>query len=68
MMSNNKSQKSLSSALKIILISSSICVVLTILAAVFTGEMLYLVASVLFAGSAIAGVWVVRKLQRTLGQ
>lgn len=67
-MSTNKSQKSLSSALKIILISSSICVVLTIAAAVFTGELLYLLASVLFAASAVAGVWVVRKLQRTLGQ
>lgn len=67
-MSTNKSQKSLSSALKIILISSSICVVLTIAAAVFTGELLYLVASVLFVASAVAGVWVVRKLQRTLGQ
>lgn len=66
-MSTNKTQKSLSSALTIILISSSICIVLTIGAAVLTGELLYLVASVLFAGSAVAGVWVVRKLQRTLG-
>lgn len=41
---------------------------LTIVAAVMTGEMLYLLASVLFAVSAGAGVWVVRKLQRTLGQ
>jgi len=67
-MSKKTSQTSLSSALKIILISSTICVMLTILAAVFTGEMLYLVASVLFAASAVAGLWVVRKLQRTLGQ
>lgn len=67
-MSKKNTQKTLSSSLTIILISTSICMVLTIAAAMLTGEMLYLVAAVLFAGSAVAGVWVVRKLQRTLGQ
>jgi hypothetical protein len=67
-MSKKNQQKSLASALTIILVSSGICVILTVAAAVFTGELLYLLASVLFVGSAIAGIWVVRKLQRTLGQ
>lgn len=67
-MSTQNQQKSLASALTIILISSGICVVLTVVAAAITGELLYLLASVLFVGSAIAGIWVVRKLQRTLGQ
>lgn len=67
-MSTKNQQKSLASALTIILISSGICVVLTVVAAAITGELLYLLASVLFVGSAIAGIWVVRKLQRTLGQ
>jgi predicted neutral ceramidase superfamily lipid hydrolase len=67
-MSQKNTQKTLSSSLTIILVSTSICIILTIVAAVITGEMLYLVAAVLFAGSAAAGVWVVRKLQRTLGQ
>ncbi|MEY3385455.1 MAG: hypothetical protein RIR53_266 [Bacteroidota bacterium] len=62
-----KRKTSLSSALSTILISAGVCVVLTILAAVITGEMLFLVASALFAVSGGAGVWVVRRLQRTIG-
>jgi hypothetical protein len=62
-----KRKASLSSALTTILISAGVCVVLTILAAVITGEMLFLVASALFAVSGGAGVWVVRRLQRTIG-
>lgn len=67
-MSKKNTQKSLSSSLMIILISTSVCIILTIAATVITGEMFYLIAAVLFAGSGVAGVWVVRKLQRTLGQ
>ncbi|HBB26519.1 MAG TPA: hypothetical protein DCZ59_09665 [Bacteroidetes bacterium] len=62
-----KRSTSLSSALTIILISTTVCVVLTALAAFITGEMLFLLATVLFAISGGAGVWVVRRLQRTIG-
>ncbi|MBU3699197.1 MAG: hypothetical protein FGM33_04195 [Candidatus Kapabacteria bacterium] len=62
-----KSKASLSSALVIILLSSCVCLVLTILAAYITGELLFLLAGALFAISGGAGVWVVRRLQRTIG-
>ena len=67
-MSKKNTAKSLSSSLTIILVSTAVCVVLTVVAAMFTGELLYLVATALFIVSGVAGVWVVRKLQRTLGQ
>jgi hypothetical protein len=63
-----KTKSSLSSALTLILVCSIVCVVLTIIASVVTGESLFLLASVLFAISGAAGVWVVRKLQRTIGR
>jgi hypothetical protein len=62
-----KQSSSLSSALTIILISTTVCVVLTAVAAFITGEMLFLLATVLFAISGGAGVWVVRRLLRTIG-
>lgn len=62
-----KRSTSLSSALTIILISATVCVILTVAAAVVTGESLFLLASALFAISGAAGVWVVKKLQRTIG-
>jgi hypothetical protein len=49
-----------------ILISTSICVVLMVLAAIWTGEWLYLVAALLFAVSGGAGVWVVRRLRASI--
>lgn len=67
-MSKKNTAKSLLSSLTIILISTAVCVVLMVVAAAFTGELLYLVAAALFIVSGVAGVWVVRKLQRTLGQ
>lgn len=67
-MSKKNTSKSLASSLVTILVCSALCVVITIVAAIFTGELLYLVASVLFAVSGAAGWWVVRRLQRTLGQ
>ncbi|MFM8770748.1 MAG: hypothetical protein ACKOE4_01795 [Candidatus Kapaibacterium sp.] len=62
-----KKSASLSSALTMILLCSIVCVVLTVAAAVVTGELLFLLASALFAISGGAGVWVVRRLQRTIG-
>lgn len=62
-----KRKNSLASALTIILICTTICVVLTVAAAFVTGEMLFLLAAVLFTISGGAGVWVVRRLQRTIG-
>ncbi len=63
-----KTKSSLSSALTLILVCSIICVVLTVVASAVTGETLFLLASMLFAISGGAGVWVVRRLQRTIGR
>lgn len=63
-----KKNTSLSSALTLILICMGICVALTVAAAIVTGELLFLVASVLFAVAGGSGVWVVRRLQRTIGR
>ena len=63
----SKTKNSLGSALVIILLSSLVCVALTVVAAVVTGEMLYLIASGLFAVSGIAGVLVVRNLSKKMG-
>lgn len=59
-------KKSLGSALVVILISSVLCVLLTVAAAIVTGEMLYLVAAVLFLISGVSGIWVVRNLDRKI--
>jgi len=59
-------KKSLGSALVVILISSVLCVLLTVAAAIITGEMLYLVAAVLFLISGVSGIWVVRNLDRKI--
>ena len=61
-----KNKNSLGSALVIILVSALICVALTVVAAIVTGEMLYLAASALFAISGGAGVFVVRNLSQKL--
>ncbi|MEN9282399.1 MAG: hypothetical protein RL594_1334 [Bacteroidota bacterium] len=63
-----KKNTSLSSALTWILVCTGLCVVLTVVAAFVTGELLFLLASLLFAISGGAGVWVVRRLQRTIGR
>lgn len=61
-----KKKQSLGSALVIILVSALICVVLTVAAAVVTGEPLYYVAAALFGISGIAGVYVVRNLTQKM--
>jgi len=60
-------KKSLGSALVTILASSFLCFALTVAAAIATGEWLYLVAGVLFVISGLAGIWVVRSLQKKIG-
>jgi len=60
-------KQSLGSALVIILASALVCTALTVIAAVVTGEMLYLVAAGLFLISGVAGVYVVRSLSRKMG-
>lgn len=62
----SRGSSTLSNALIIILVSTSICVVLVIGAALFTGEMLYLLAAVLFAVSGGAGMWAVRRLRAAI--
>ncbi len=62
----SRGSSTLSSALIIILVSTSVCVVLVVGAAILTGEMLYLLAAVLFAISGGAGVWVVRRLRAAI--
>lgn len=59
-------KKSLGSALVVILISSVLCVLLTVAAAIITGETLYLVAALLFLISGVSGIWVVRNLDRKI--
>jgi hypothetical protein len=64
--SSSRTSSTLTSALVTILVSTSICVILVVVAAIWTGEMLYLVAAALFAISGGAGVWVVRRLRATI--
>jgi hypothetical protein len=64
--SSSRTSSTLTSALVTILVSTSICVILVVVAAIWTGEMLYLVAAALFAISGGAGVWVVRRLRETI--
>lgn len=52
----------LDSARNLILGSSIFSVIVTVFAAWFTGDWLFLVAGVLFLGSGIAGIFVVRSL------
>jgi hypothetical protein len=59
--------KSLGSALKVILFSTAVCVVLTVAAAIATGEMLYLAAAALFFISGVASIYVVRSLKAKIG-
>lgn len=61
-------QKSLGSALVIILVSALICVILTVAAAIITGEWLYYIAAALFGISGLAGVYVVRNLTQKMNQ
>ena len=63
-----KKKNSLGSALVTILVSALICVVLTITAAVVTGEPLYYVAAALFGISGLAGVYVIRNLTRKMNK
>lgn len=62
----SRTSSTLTSALITILVSASICVILVVVAAIWTGEMLYLVAAALFAISGGAGIWVVRRLRATI--
>lgn len=62
----SRGDSTLSSALIIILVSTSVCVVLMIGVAILTSEMLYLLAAGLFAVSGGAGVWVVRRLRAAI--
>jgi hypothetical protein len=64
--SSSRTSSTLTSALVTILVSTSICVILVVVAAIWTGEMLYLVAAALFAISGGAGVWVVHRLRATI--
>lgn len=57
-----KKSSSLSGALTLILGCALLCVVVTVMAGIFTGEWLYYVAALLFAISGIVGVVVVRSL------
>ncbi len=61
-----KGKQNLGSALVIILISSAICFALTVAAAIFTGEYLFLIAGALFVVSGGAGVWVVQNLKKKI--
>ncbi len=65
---SSRSSSTLTSALVTILVSTSICVILVVVAAIWTGEMLYLVAAALFAISGGAGIWVVRRLRATISK
>ncbi len=64
--SSSRTSSTLTSALVTILVSTSIGVILVVVAAIWTGEMLYLVAAALFAISGGAGIWVVRRLRATI--
>ncbi len=64
--SSSRTSSTLTSALVTILVSTSICVIFVVVAAIWTGEMLYLVAAALFAISGGAGIWVVRRLRATI--
>jgi ABC-type bacteriocin/lantibiotic exporter with double-glycine peptidase domain len=66
MTSSSRTSSTLTSALITILISTSLCVVLVVVAAIWTGEWLYLVAALLFAISGGAGIWVVRRLRAAI--
>lgn len=57
-----KSSQSLGSALVLILVCAALCVAVTIVAGIITGEWLYYVAAFLFATSGTVGVYVVRSL------
>lgn len=59
-------QKSLGSALVIILVSAVVCMLLMVAAAVITGEWLYYIAGTLFAISGLAGIYVVRNLSQKM--
>lgn len=59
---------SLKGALKTILVSCSLAVIITVVTALYTGEMLFLLASLLFATSGVAGILVVRSLSQKIGQ
>lgn len=60
--------KSLGSALVTILLSVTVCVILMVAAAIITDQGLYYVAAGLFAVSGVAGVYVVRALQKKIGR
>ncbi len=60
-------KNSLGSALITILISVSVAVILMVVAAVITGDMLYLIAAGLFLISGVASIYVVRNLKDKMG-
>jgi hypothetical protein len=60
-------KNSLGSALITILVSVSVAVVLMVVAAVITGDMLYLIAAGLFLISGVASIYVVRNLKDKMG-
>jgi hypothetical protein len=62
-----KKKNSLGSALITILVSVSVAVVLMVVAAVITGDMLYLIAAGLFLISGVASIYVVRNLKDKMG-
>ncbi|MCO6466156.1 MAG: hypothetical protein J5I53_06040 [Bradyrhizobiaceae bacterium] len=57
-----KTTASLTSALSLILVCATLCVIVTVIAGIVTGEWLYYVAAVLFAFSGGAGLYVVKAL------
>lgn len=65
-MNTVKKKQTLSSALIIILTSNAIAVVFAVIATVYTGDWLYAAAGALFAVSGVAGIYVVRSLQRKI--
>ncbi|MBI2794784.1 MAG: hypothetical protein HYX66_09080 [Ignavibacteria bacterium] len=63
-----RNKNSLNGALKTILVSCSMAMIITVVTALYTGETLFLVASALFAISGTVGVFVVKSLSRKIGQ
>ena len=59
-------KSSLNSALVIIVVSCTICVLLTAIAAVVTGDWLFATASVLFTIAGVSSIYVVRALKQKI--
>lgn len=58
--------KSLNSALVIIIVSCTVCVLLTAVAAIVTKEWLFAIASILFLVAGVSSVFVVRALKQKI--